>query len=117
MFELQIGVGKISLRLRHAQSLKDKRKVVQSLLTKLRNRGCSATEASGQDNPKLAHLGFSYAASSASDVLALFSEVEKLLWGEFEVVEFNRDMVDYTNPHELLFTESILDEKDPGDEI
>jgi uncharacterized protein YlxP (DUF503 family) len=113
--ELLVGVGVIRLRLRHAQSLKDKRRVTQGLIQKLRNLGASVTECGEPENSKLAAIGLSFAGSSARQVHDRFEEIGRLLLGEFEVLEFHRDVVDYSNPYAPLFSESILDDRDPQD--
>ncbi len=120
MFDFQIGVGRISLRLRHAHSLKDKRKVMQSLVTKMRNLGCSVTEADYQDSPKIGSIGFAFAGSSASQVEDRFSQVGHLLLGDFEVLSYDKEFLGYdeeidedSDASEDPEDENILDDKDP----
>ncbi len=115
MIGLQVGVGLIRLRLRHCQTLKDKRRVTQSLIQKMRNSGASVTECGESDNTKLAALGVSFASSSVRQMEDRFDEIGRLLLGEFEVLEFHRDRIDYSNPYAPLFSESILDDRDPED--
>lgn len=82
MLDLHVGVGRIHLRLRHAQSLKDKRKVMQGLIQRMRNLGCSVTEADYQDTPKMGSIGFAFAGSSVGQVEDRFDAVGKLLLGD-----------------------------------
>jgi uncharacterized protein YlxP (DUF503 family) len=96
MYELKIGVGQVSLRLRYAQSLKDKRKVMQSLVQKLRNLGFSVTETGYADSPKQGSLGFAFAGHSAGQVDHALDEMQRLLVGDFEVLDVNKEIVDYS---------------------
>lgn len=115
MFELFIGVGMVTLRVRHAQTLKDRRKAAQSLVKRLRNAGFSVTESGDAENLRVACVGFSYAGKAAADVDAVFRQVDPLLL-DFEVMEYHKETVDYTNPEEPVFSDSILDWRDPDDE-
>jgi uncharacterized protein YlxP (DUF503 family) len=82
---------------RHAESLKDKRKVVQSLVQKLRNLGFSVTEAAHADNPKQGSIGIAFAGNSAVQVDRALEEMDKLLIGDFEVLDVNRQVFDYSD--------------------
>lgn len=113
MLELHVGVGRIHLRLRHARSLKDKRKVMQGLIQRMRNLGCSVTEAASQDSPKVGSIGFAFAGSSVSQVEDRFSEVGRLLLGDFEVLSYEREFVGYDADEPELDPDNILDDKDP----
>lgn len=112
MFDLKIGVGQVSLRMRHAQSLKDKRKVVQSLVQKLRNLGFSVTQSGHDDNPKQGSIGFAYAGSTHAQVNQALDEMERLLIGDFDVLEVNREVVDYSEIGEDEFDWEPEDEFD-----
>jgi uncharacterized protein YlxP (DUF503 family) len=113
--DLQVGVAIIRLRLRHSQTLKDKRRVTQGLIQKMRNLGVSVTDCGAGENTKLAELGLSFAASSVRQMEDCFEQVGRLLAGDFEVLEFHCDRIDYSNPYAPLFSESILDDRDPDD--
>jgi uncharacterized protein YlxP (DUF503 family) len=114
MTEFVVGVGRVTLHLRHAQSLKDKRRAVQSLIQKLRNEGFSVTESAYADDPKRGSVGYSFAGSSPSFVRRKLEEVDRLLIGEYTVVEHQRDVLDYGS--EDAFTENpyrfLADEED-----
>ncbi len=92
--------------------MKDKRKVVQSLVQKLRNRGFSVTDLSPSGSPKFAGIGFCYAGASASDVEAALRDAERLFWGDFEILDFSKELVDYENPGESLFTDDYDDPRE-----
>lgn len=63
------GVARIDLHLPDADSLKDKRSVVQRALTRLRDDlGCSAAEVGAQDRWRRAVLGVAVVASTHTGV-------------------------------------------------
>lgn len=112
MTEFVVGVGRITLHLRHAQSLKDKRRVLQSLVQKMRNEGFSVTESGHADEPKRGSIGYSFAGSSSGFVRKKLDDVDRFLVGEFMVVEHQKDVVDYggddafsENPYRFLSEE------------
>jgi len=95
MTSLIVGVGQVSLLLRFARSLKDKRHVTQSLRAKLRNRGFAVTECGYADEPKRAALGFAIVSGSEVAVHEALDEASKLFIGDFDVVSTHRDIFDY----------------------
>jgi len=61
-----VGVARITLTLPAAQSLKDKRSVIKSLLARLQNRfNVSASEVEAQDRWGIAVVGLTCASTSA----------------------------------------------------
>jgi uncharacterized protein len=114
MADFVVGVGKVTLHIRHAQSLKDKRRVVQSLVQKLRNEGFSVTETTYADDPKRGSLGYAFAGSGAAFVRRKLEEADRFLIGDFTVLEHHRDVLDYGS--EDAFTENpyrfLADEED-----
>ncbi len=113
MTEFVVGVGRVTLHIRQAQSLKDKRRVLQSLKQKMRNEGFSVTESGHADEPKRGSLGYAFAGSSPAFVRQRLEEVDRMLVGDFVVVEHNKDVVDYGG--EDAFSENpyrFLDEED-----
>ncbi|MFM8313314.1 MAG: DUF503 family protein, partial [Deltaproteobacteria bacterium] len=69
MEKVIIGAGIVSIWIRQARSLKDRRQITQSLVQKLRNDGFSAAEIDRGDNYKRAMIGFSVCSGTASIVL------------------------------------------------
>ncbi len=108
MVRLSVGVGQITLLLRQAQSLREKRNVVQSLTQKLKNRGFSITECGYRDEPKRIVLGFAYAADTPHAVEVAFDNVLPYFLGDFEIVEKKREIVDFFDG-ETLDIEQALD--------
>lgn len=112
MYELRFGLGQFSIRVRHAQSLKDKRKVMQSLVQKMRNLGFSVTQSAHDDNPKQGSIGFAYAGRDHGQVEAALGEIDRLLIGDFDVLEVNKEIVDYSELGEDNFDWEPEDEFD-----
>lgn len=100
---LIIGVGQITLLLRHSRSLKDKRQVLKSGETKLRNEGFSVVECGFQDDPRKAVLGFTYAGKDVRHVEELLDDAFRLFQIGAEIVETQRDVFDYSEMKEERF--------------
>jgi uncharacterized protein YlxP (DUF503 family) len=108
---LYVGVGQVALLMRYARTLKEKRKVVQSLIQRLRNQGFSVSETGYADVPQRGSLGFTYSARTAADANAALDGAERLFEGDFEVVEFNRDVFDYSGEETASFAEAAMSER------
>jgi uncharacterized protein YlxP (DUF503 family) len=69
-----VGTCRLTLHLSSSQSLKDKRQVIQSVLSRLRNRfELAAAEVDNQELRQLATLGLAYVSASsghAEEVIA-----------------------------------------------
>lgn len=100
---LIIGVGQITLLIRHAQSLKDKRQVLKSAQSKLRNEGWSVVECGFQEDPRKAVIGFSYAGKDVRHVEELLDEAFRLFQIGAEAVDTQRDVFDYSETKEDRF--------------
>jgi uncharacterized protein YlxP (DUF503 family) len=71
----------VELHLGAAQSLKDKRQVLKSILDGARRRyGVSASEIGFQDQWQRARLGFAVVASSAQQAAEIIDDVDRLVW-------------------------------------
>jgi uncharacterized protein YlxP (DUF503 family) len=71
----------VELHLGAAQSLKDKRQVLRSILDGARRRyGVSASEIGFQDQWQRARLGFAVVASSAQQAAEIIDDVDRLVW-------------------------------------
>lgn len=101
MAHLKVALGEVKIFLRHSQSLKDKRRVLQGLIQKLRNAGFSVTEADFQDNPKRASIAFVFAAKDTSAAQMALREVDKALMGDFEILDRRREILDYPENTEI----------------
>lgn len=96
LFSIPIGIVHVSLLLRHARSLKDKRQVVASLTQRLKNQGFSVAETGFVDEPKRANLGFSYVGSSLGQVNRALEEALRLFQGDFEVLDTQKTVLDFS---------------------
>jgi len=71
----------VDLRILDAQSLKDKRQVVKSVVETARRRfGISASEVGSQDTWQRAQLGFAVVASSARQAEEVLDDVDRFVW-------------------------------------
>ena len=76
----------VDLRLPHAQSLKDKRSVVTSMVAGAHRRyGVAAAEVGSQDQRQRALLGFAAVASTAGHVTEVMDEVDRFVWSHPQV--------------------------------
>lgn len=91
-----IGVATAILRIAGARSLKDKRRVVKSLLARLHNRfKVAAAEVGSQDKHQQAEVGIacvSTGSSHASQVLvAVMDFIE--VYGEVELIAYHTELL------------------------
>jgi len=76
----------VEIRIPTAQSLKDRRQVVRSLLDGARRRfGVSAAEVGGQDTWQRATLGFAAVASEAHIAEETIDAVDRFPWSRPEI--------------------------------
>ena len=76
----------VDIRIPAAQSIKDRRQVVRSILAVVRERfHVSAAEVGGQDTWQLASFGFAVVASEARLVDETLDEIERYLWSRPEI--------------------------------
>ena len=76
----------IEIRIPDAQTLKDRRQVVRSLLDGARHRfGVSAAEVGGQDTWQSATLAFAVVASEARLVDEQLDAIDRFLWSRPEI--------------------------------
>jgi uncharacterized protein YlxP (DUF503 family) len=90
MFVLSLAVD---LHLPAAQSLKDKRMVVRSIVDGARHRfRVAAAEVGNQDQWQRAALGFVTVAGSERHAVEVIDEVDRFIWSrpEIEVVAMER---------------------------
>jgi uncharacterized protein YlxP (DUF503 family) len=86
----RVGVHAVALeveiRIPDAQSLKDRRQVVRSLVDGARQRfGVSAAEVGGQDTWQRATLGFAVVASEARLAEEVLDSIDRFLWSRPEI--------------------------------
>ena len=88
---MNVGIAKVTLRIPGASSLKDRRRVVRSLVQRVSNRyEVSIVDVGPQDVPKTAVLGFACPSNSVRqaervrDQIVDFIEADRL---DVEIVE------------------------------
>ncbi|MBE3573043.1 MAG: DUF503 domain-containing protein [Moorella humiferrea] len=90
-----IGVGRATLRIAGARSLKDKRRVLKSLLTRLHNRfNVAAAEVGLHDRHREAEIGIacvSTAGSHADSILAAILEFLQIQ-GDIELIDYHTEL-------------------------
>ena len=73
----------VDMRVVDAHSLKDKRRVVKSVVETARHRfGISAAEVGAQDSWQRAQLGFAVVSSSARQAEDVLDDVERFVWAQ-----------------------------------
>jgi uncharacterized protein len=76
----------VDLHVNDSQSLKAKRRVVQSIIESARHRfGVSAAEIGAQDQWQRATLGFAVVASSHDQAVEVIDRVDRHVWSYPEV--------------------------------
>lgn len=76
----------VDLRIPEAHSLKDKRRVVKSLVEGARHRfQVAASETGAQDSWQRAQIGFAVVGSSAGHVQRVLDEVDRYVWAHPDV--------------------------------
>ncbi len=82
----------LRLRLRHVQSLKEKRSLVRPLIDRLPKLGVSVAEVGDQDVLGAAQLGVVVVSGSAREATKVIDEAERLVWtrADIEVVSADR---------------------------
>ena len=82
-----IGLTKFELHLPHARSLKDKRRVVKSLLDRLHDRyRVSVLESGFHDLHQRAEVSVAYLAGSESELDRMAAEMRRLVDGADEAM-------------------------------
>lgn len=88
-----IGVLQVELSLPASHSLKDKRRLVKSLLDRLHNEfNIAAAEVDAQDNHRHAHLAVTCVSSEARHANQILSRVMSTVERETEMVVVHYDM-------------------------
>ena len=73
----------VDMRVVDAHSLKDKRRVVKSVVETARHRfGISAAEVGAQDSWQRTQLGFAVVSSSARQAEDVLDDVERFVWAQ-----------------------------------
>lgn len=90
-----IGALNLKIYIASSQSLKDKRKVIKSILARLRNKfNVSAIELDGQDRWKVAGIGVVLVSNNLKILNRQLSKIINFIesHGDFEVINIERDV-------------------------
>jgi len=91
-----IGSCKIKLEIAWAESLKDKRSVVKSLVSKISSKfKVSIAEVEEQDNRNVAVLGIAYVSNDSRLIESVFEKIIKLIDqnSEAEILNIKEDKI------------------------
>ena len=90
---MHIGVCQIEMRIPESHSLKDKRHVVKSIISQVRNKfEISIAEIEHQDNWQIASLGIAYVSNDARHANEVLSRVV----GYLQESRIEAEMLDYS---------------------
>jgi len=91
---MYVGMMKIAVSVSHAQSLKEKRKVVRSLKDRVKARfNVSIAEVGALDLWQRAEFGVAVAASDAANADSQLSAVLNLISSSADVIEVSTELV------------------------
>lgn len=91
-----VGIGSITLRLYDCQSLKGKRKIIKSIISRIRNTfNASVAEVGSNDIYQRAEIGFSL---SGNDRRVINSKIDKIFnftdeLGLAEIIDTNMEII------------------------
>jgi len=91
-----IGYGIISFRLNDCRSLKEKRKVVKSIVNRLRNKfNASVAEVGSNDIYQMAQIGFAVAGNSKKMINSKMDKIVNMAeaFGLAEMIDSEMEMV------------------------
>jgi uncharacterized protein YlxP (DUF503 family) len=94
--KLHVGVLRLRVHLRFAQTLKDKRQVLKSAEQRIKNMGCSVTEFGFPEDATQSFIGISYVGHEYSQVETILNKAYDLFLSETEVIREDRDIFDYS---------------------
>ena len=87
-----IGAGIIKINIPYSKSLKDKRKVVKSIINSLQSKyNISISEVNSQDNKTIGEIGFSMVSSDKKYINSLFEKILSYINENYDIVVMNED--------------------------
>jgi len=96
---MQVGICKVRLHLPGNQSLKEKRRVLKSIITRIRNKyEVSISEVDDQDLWQIATLGIVCTTNSTSQTNEVLSKALEFLHNsqfEVEVIDCEREIISF----------------------
>lgn len=109
MLSVFVGVGYVTIMVRYARSLKDKRQILKSLKQRLTNLGFSVAECGDLEDLKTGTLGFSFVGNEYTAVERVLEEGMRLFLGDFDVVRTQKEIFDFADQEHEFKDE--MDEK------
>lgn len=86
-----IGVCEIALRMGHANSLKEKRRIIKSIIGRIQSKyNISIAEVGNHDQHKLSLLGLSYVSNDSAQAHRVLEKIVFFIENNFEV-----ELIDY----------------------
>ena len=96
---MHVAVCRLTLRIHHSHSLKERRRIVHSLCDKLRRRfGVTVADVGGQDKWQVAEIGISVVSGSATTAAELMDRAVEFAAStllEAEITSREDDLFDY----------------------
>ena len=87
-----VGAGIIKINIPYSRSLKDKRKVIKSIINSIQSRyNISISEVASQDNTTVGEIGFSMVSPDKNYINSLFDKVLNFINENYDVVVLNED--------------------------
>ena len=87
-----VGAGIVKINIPYSRSLKDKRKIVKSIINSLQNRyNISMSEVSSQDNVTVGEIGFAMVSSDKNYINSLFDKILSFINENYDIVVLNED--------------------------
>ncbi len=87
-----VGAGIVKINIPYARSLKDKRKVIKSIINSIQSKfNISISEVSSQDNITVGEIGFSMVSSDKNYINSLFDKILNIINDNYDIVVMNED--------------------------
>ncbi len=87
-----IGAGIIKINIPYSKSLKDKRKVIKSIINSIQSRyNISISEVALQDNLTTGEIGFSMVSSDKKYINSLFDKILSFINENYDIVVLNEE--------------------------
>jgi len=87
-----VGAGIIRINIPYSRSLKDKRKVVKSIINSIQSRyNVSISEVSLQDSKTVGEIGFSMVSSDKNYINSLFDKMLSFINENYDIVVMEED--------------------------
>ena len=87
-----VGAGIIKINVPYSKSLKDKRKVIKSIINSLQSKyNISISEVASQNNTTIGEIGFSMVSPDQKYINSLFEKILNFINDNYDIVVLNED--------------------------